>query len=122
MAKCGQWAWCSANGKAFKNYLPRDKQYLLSKNIRSQIRASKLEQNTNESKSINVKLEGDDWTCIETDSREDVLDDISSTHDTGKDLSKQSQDSSEEIVDLDAEGCDIEIEQDNVFFFFFFFF
>ena len=32
VAKCGQWAWCSANGKAFKNYLPRDKQYLLSKN------------------------------------------------------------------------------------------
>ena len=84
--------------------------------VRSQVRASKLEQDANKNKFIDVKLEGDDWTCIESDEKDVIVAENISLPPTplSKEPANLSQDSSEEIVDLDDVDCDLEVEQDPV--------
>jgi len=62
--KCPTWSWESGDSKKIKNYLPADKQYLVTRNVPCQTRVSTLENSVAVGEEDTAQVEdecGDDW-------------------------------------------------------------
>lgn len=63
--KCPTWSWESGDPKKVKNYLPADKQYLVTRNVPCQTRVSTLENSVAVGEEDTAQIEdecgGDDW-------------------------------------------------------------
>lgn len=67
--KCPSWSWQESSSKTLQKGLPKEKQYLLTRNVPSLMRLSQLEEKTNESKVMNVETDDGEggWVATHTD-------------------------------------------------------
>jgi len=120
VAKCGQWTWSAADPKYAVNYLPADKQFLISRNVKCKSRVSQLEQRAASQRTVSLKIDGDndEWTSLEDSSAPTVEGEIEAPKLSEKiptleeTLAKEKADDSEEIMDMDDLDDDIVAEVD----------
>jgi len=103
--KCPTWAWASGEKSKERNYLPPDKQYLVTKNVPCYKRVKEMEYNEVES---NVASgDGDDWVATHDENQGDRDTEITeivadmSLKDKKKAKAPVVEDDDDEIPDID---------------------
>ena len=62
--KCPGWQWEGGDPKKAVSYLPPNKQYLVTRGVPCEVRASTLEAQANQASYVAVDVDGDDgWFC-----------------------------------------------------------
>lgn len=117
--KCPTWSWESGDSKKIKNYLPADKQYLVTRNVPCQTRVSTLENSVAVGEEDTAQVEdecGDDWLVSQIISPEEQqrrLDQkIEEEFDTLED-EFETQDGSEENVEEKFAKMDVKDDSKN---------
>jgi ubiquitin-like-conjugating enzyme ATG3 len=92
VSKCPTWSWATGDEKKIVSWLPKNKQYLVTKNVPCQKRAKDLEIGDSDEKDI-----GDDWTETHV-SHGNKTDEFTETIEKS---SKIEQDDDEDIMDIE---------------------
>jgi len=76
--KCPSWSWQEGNPKSLQKGLPKEKQYLVTRNVSSRMRVSAFEAKTNNSENQNVELDDGEggWVATHTNEKTEKEEDI----------------------------------------------
>jgi len=76
--KCPSWSWMEGNPKSVQKGLPKEKQYLITRNVASRMRISALEAKTNNSENKEVEMDDGEggWVATHTNERSEKEEDI----------------------------------------------
>jgi len=70
--KCPSWSWQEGNPKYLQKGLPKEKQFLVTKNVSSRMRISAFEAKTSSTENLNVEMEDGEGGWIATHTNEKV--------------------------------------------------
>jgi ubiquitin-like-conjugating enzyme ATG3 len=106
--KCPAWKWESGDPKKAVSYLPKDKQFLITRNVPCAERASNLQKQAEKHVYRAVDVEGDDgWVCDDAnDERDEIVPDaskprVAASSAVAKD-EEEDDDDDGEIPDMDS--------------------
>jgi ubiquitin-like-conjugating enzyme ATG3 len=119
--KCPAWKWEAGDPKKAVSYLPKDKQYLITRNVPCTERASNLQKQAEKNTYRDVEVDGDDgWVCDdsgrighENEDAEEVPD-AAPAPKTASSNSKNNHDDDDDDDDGDIPDMDSYSNEDNV--------
>lgn len=103
--KCPTWSWETGDRKKVKNYLPLDKQYLVTRNVPCPIRASAMENsvtmNNEDTANIEDECDGEEWLVSHIVSPQDQQKRIDKTIEEEFDILDKAGETVESTTDIE---------------------
>ncbi|KAA8909254.1 hypothetical protein TRICI_004566 [Trichomonascus ciferrii] len=102
------WSWASAPPSKRRDFLPEDKQYLVTRHVPSHVRASAFTDGTD---AADEEVDAEGWVTTSKNKQSDSAEDRTQ----GEEREPSSSDEPQEIVDIDLEEEDLEEEDSDAY-------